>query len=855
MHTKFKLMAIFLTMTVSSIFAEEDCYKVALFSITSPQESICSINIVDGEEKNCEEGETSNTGQNLDPMRLNECVDIESENFNFDSADLTNKNQPRLAMAFLIQMQDTTVYMTEKSVSVLLGLIHSSFYKKYPKLISRALLTLVIQRPKIYKQLVKDHPKLLDIDSNDQQSLCSYQDTEFKNEYADILIKSIYNGEAEGNPVQIVKEWENKYQINFLINRYLTKFEKEFQRMLEFTSEFPEDGNIAIATLIDLIGQFRLALPRLKRAKKDQILAFAEKYIKDASSFGIDDEKKEEFLSTIIRQTFYPDEVYDLQVTALNTHKYETIGPSLFSSVKKEGYEIHPTLPSTYVKDFTPEEVMNEEEPLLQFSENKEEFKRMYSEKLKTYSSNMIKDLKSSGTYMGYWKGLLTPENMKFFSKKEKEDLIDKISDTFVTNSQRDNTNLDPSSMYYLSYNSLAPLVGLEKKELTKVDTDVEGNSIKGIIASTEELEGVEKNKYGFYLQTTTLDIAENSAENPTDEDPSNSVTNFKIPLVYKQKNKEYLLEVDVNRSQAFMPIQNNIESPDYEKMNENGKIGLIVLGDNYKKSSDSILGNVINLYTQEQGYVPYSKTPITYRQGEDINNYYKKFMVDVPDTKAAIQKQIESGHVDYFIKLEHAQGNTTNLLTAAKESKVITFYKPGTKDKLFLVLPSESNKKEKQTITGQDFGKWMSKRKVNSDNPLDLFSGSCGSQRQTKKMVSHLMLEVRKHGKPGDKLPLSIYPTTSLTAFNVGNKNHPTNAMMNAYLGNKSYKEIEEAMKKTKIHQQGHDQYIFPSNEEYNQQLIGEGQYSYAVELDVLVKDHEKGTTTPLKSLSEQLH
>jgi hypothetical protein len=276
-------------------------------------------------------------------------------------------------------------------------------------------------------------------------------------------------------------------------------------------------------------------------------------------------------------------------------------------------------------------------------------------------------------------------------------------------------------------------------------------------------------------------------------------------------------------------------------------------VGHNYQDSAQSIKHNIINLYTQEHGYFPLAERYIPYNEGDDFNEYYDKHLVSIDDTRSEIQKQIESGRIDYLIKLEHAEGNTTNLFTPSKKSKLLTFYKPGTKDKLYLIIPEENG--TRQSVSGQDFGKWMSQRKSVSDNALDLFSGSCSSFIQTRKMFSHMMAEVSKNGKHGDKLPLRVYPTTSITAFNVGNKEHPTNAMMNAYLNNKSYKEIREAMSEKPIYQRGNDHYIFPNDEDYKKKLIGDNKYSYGVKASVTVIDEETGASAPLKSLSEQLH
>jgi hypothetical protein len=810
-----KLFISILILNIFSSQADQDCYKLGVNNIDTREHEVCAVNLVDGhqEEENCETQGAISDGDDLEALSTNQCVDLENETIDFDSVDLTNRSQPRMAMAFLLKMQNLSKLIDEKTLSVFLGTLHSSLYQKHPKLISRALLNLFLQRPLFYKKVIMDHPKLLELKFDSRQSLCPVNEEPPQHAHLERLVSVLYTMAISGEEMPLIKEWYAEYDIENLIIAVLAEFDLEMNNILAFMKEYPELRSSVINNFILLVRKYQLGLPYLPGATKEAVLEIFNQYIGDLSSFTFKSEDQNKFISAIINKSFYPEDESKHEIPVLST--LAKVGPSLFSTEKKEGHYLHPWLPNTYFKEFTPNQVLEDEETLKYFAQDKEDFKKLYAQMLKNQASNIIRDMGEYGTQIDYWRGLLIPENMTFLTMEERKDLIDRISDTFVKNSMHSEITLDPSSMYYMSYNALSPLVGLEKKDLVKFDTLPGDNSLIALIASSNPIEGADENEYGFFLNVSAIGRPLRSIENSSIDDLTETV-DFSIPLSYKQNNKEYQIELEINSSKAFMPIEHHIKSPNYEKMDEDGKVGLIVIGNNYRDSIEAILGNLINFYTQEHGYVPLSKEYIAYNEGDDVNEFYKKHMGPISDTRSAIQKQIENGNIDYFIKLEHAQGNTTNLLSTAKESRMLTFYKPGTQDRLHFLIPSDSEKKEKQVISGEEFGKWISERKKNSDNPLDLFSGSCGSELQTSKMLVQLMLEVKKEGKAGDKLPLRVYPNSSLTSFNIGNKSHPTNAMMNAYLNNQSYQEIEEAMNKAEKYNEGKDRYFFPHNDSY---------------------------------------
>jgi hypothetical protein len=563
------LLIITMLSTFSLISVAKDCYLWEDTGVQrAPQES-CSINIVDGEGDNCEEGQTQELDTQLISLSLGFC-NMSDPSPDIQTIDITNKNQPRVAMAFLKSLQDPRVKMTPKALSLMIGILHSSFYEKYPKLISRALFTTMVQQPSAYYKIVKDHPKLLELDSTTVQSLCLNM-PEFNPNVEDIselIIKSLVQAKDTG----LVREWSDIYDLAKVVSSFIGQFEEDIKNAIKEKSMAPaKEMKYFAMELIEFAQQYEGLLPYLSRDKKEEIIQLFDEAINKTSIAAMRKKDLTPFLSIITRKLFYPEKEERFQAPVFLAEDSNLL--AILSTVKKEGFEKQEGLPHTYIKEFTFDEVLQDAEKLKLFSPNLDEFKKL----IRSFINNHISETElvygAYGSSMPDWNYILKPELMQFFSKEEKEKIIDKLSDLFVIRAQIEGVKLDPSSTYYMSYNALASKVGLEKKSLIKFDTREGQNSIETIIASSEAIDDQEKpNLFGFYLKTSPLQIPDNIVvQDPSEDETDKSIVNFQVPLSFKQGQKEYQVTLDINRSDTFIPVEHDIESPDYEKMDENG--------------------------------------------------------------------------------------------------------------------------------------------------------------------------------------------------------------------------------------------------------------------------------------------
>jgi hypothetical protein len=760
-----------------NLWAADDCYEYFI-NFRNETVSLCPLHLVEASSVydvggNCAELEEN---QNIGSLSTLDCRNIgEWDEEELESEVITGKDQPELALAFLIAMQNSEKEFTEKDVEVFLGIIHSSFYKKYPRLISRALMNLYIHQRELYAQLVKDHPQLLEIDSSKGTSFCALGETITKDDPSiNSLVSEIISNARNGIYPPLPKEWPLK-KINKMTNDEMLEILKMVESDLDsFETDlssvnFQESFLLTLEDLMEDRGSYAL----LPKKDKDRVFKKIMKIMDKDLGIVVPDNIKE-IVRAGLKKYFYHD-AKNTKDTLFITNSDGLVVAAEVVNEQKEGYEWLTGYPNVFYKEYKDEDVLSNPSLLNKLGVDKEGYSAKLKKEVLNYFKMLAKGNFGDGSTLHDWKKLLTERNLKGFSQAEKEELIDIIASDFVENADSANNNIiDNSSLYYFSYNALAPIFGIEKKDLVKFDTlPNDENSIDAVLASSSPIDGVEENEYGFYLSRTPLFnhfVKKEESLVPSDptEQPSIKRSRHQIPLEFKQGEKQYKVELDVVRSKAFVPIKVNQESPDYKEIDKNGKVGIIVVGSNYTEANEAILQNVINFYTQEQGYIPYSSRQVRYQPGGNVIDYYKSQMSDIKDTKSFVKSQIENGSADYFVKLEHNLGNTTNLFNPAKKSKLLSFYKPGTKDRLYLLIPSHDN--QPQSVSAQEFGHWIKKRKGKSKNPLDLFSGSCDSDTQTQKMMGHFMAQLKNENE--EKLPVTVYPTTSSTSFNIGDKN-----------------------------------------------------------------------------------
>jgi hypothetical protein len=138
-------------------------------------------------------------------------------------------------------------------------------------------------------------------------------------------------------------------------------------------------------------------------------------------------------------------------------------------------------------------------------------------------------------------------------------------------------------------------------------------------------------------------------------------------------------------------------------------------------------------------------------------------------------------------------------------------------------LLAPDLTKSEDRLISNQEFGSWIRSRQ--QDQPLVYFNASCGS---TRKVIAEI---AASHSANFVPIPTS----SSVLTFSDKDANG-TRQMLQAFREDKSYEEIRAALQKTANYQKGEDHYIFPDENDYDEQIRKNLQMN--IDVEVLIKD-----------------
>lgn len=336
------------------------------------------------------------------------------------------------------------------------------------------------------------------------------------------------------------------------------------------------------------------------------------------------------------------------------------------------------------------------------------------------------------------------------------------------------------SKALIFSKNYVNDLLGREKlKKIVDVTPSADGKDL--LILSTSPI--LDDSTDGSIITTPILNISKSTfSEN-------------KI-LTFVTDKKKYKIDLKVSQIRINDYIDDS-PSPDYKKMLADKKLtGMTLISPNLGSWKDKTSQNYLSYYL-DKGF----------KFGEPT---------ELNDSSAWIKEKIGSGEIDYILKEAHTGGNNYDLIGLSLKHKIMIGKKQrsdGSEEVIYLLFPQEDV--ESMRISFSDMNELMEKREKNGNGQLLYLNSSCWSMDDAPETV----------GRIKNKGFINIASPSKTTTFFNG-ENSTKYRIIEGIRNQKNYAEIHAQMAETSRHKHGYNDFIFPGEKRYSENISDGSDY-----------------------------
>lgn len=421
-------------------------------------------------------------------------------------------------------------------------------------------------------------------------------------------------------------------------------------------------------------------------------------------------------------------------------------------------------------------------------------------DKLESHIKQLIEERHAGSTY-DEWEKLLTP----FYSEivnlpnRNKDFLREKIADSIQNGTANHSLYelLDPSKIFYLVYEQIAPFFGDKVRPITTIVFERNDGEMTPVILGTHPIkpltflmdQKLPKNPYGFYVYKLMSIVVPESA------DPQTIFANRKIE--WEMNNKKFTAEMDletIDKNAIFgKPL-----ALDYKGLwKDKVFTTLIFSGTNLNDDgAESIIQEYVYNF-HNRGYVFEEPVKI-----ENAKEYLKTAIIE--------------GDLDLIIHEAHAAGVATIMGQPNREVEVLVGTKKnadGTIEQIKILRPFFNIPTNGQLITAEEFGVWVKERSQKFDGaPIVLIDGRCNSYFRA---VTQLATASNKE--------LTILSSHGVVYGFRNSSTDGMNLLLNGILAKDNFSEIRKRLMNDPEYYNGTGNvFLMPDEERYQKHVLG---------------------------------
>lgn len=399
-------------------------------------------------------------------------------------------------------------------------------------------------------------------------------------------------------------------------------------------------------------------------------------------------------------------------------------------------------------------------------------------------------------------------EDFQKLPKEERDAIVDGIAESLSQNAgaHSELKGVFQSKLYYFAKKYALELVGDKAKKATDLTMVLRNGNSAPIILASGNLQNADHSTIEDSLDTETPYGFSYKVLDPVPV-PQNAKIGekFNKKISWSFEGEPVTADIKITALEPLKDIIPRNKSPNYTAIKKGGKMtGLMVVGSNATSENAADVDSFIAYY-QNKGF-----------------NFKKAKQVE---TASFLRTSIQSGEVGYLIKEAHSDGDERNLFRAGKYGNLIEGIlkkKDGTKEVIYLLAPDPA-KKETKLISNQEFGSWLQAR--TKDQPLYYFNASCNS-------ANKVLSEVAAAHSP-NFIP---FPSVSSVMFFRDSEKNGTRQALEAFREGKNYDEIRASLQKTDNYKKGEDHFLFPDEQQYDEQIRNLLQMN--LDFEIAVKD-----------------